>query len=225
METETPTQNNELVRVIETSGLDKTKAQVLLDKFTGYFEIASEWERKTKELIVNDISQVTEMKMAREARLFLSKKRIDIEKTRKALKEDSLREGQTIDAIAKILKNLIEPIENELEKKERFAEIKEAERKAELKAERTEKLLPYGVDTSIYPLGEMKQEAFDELYNGLKAVYDAKIEAEQKAEAERIAKEEFDCNKMLIIAGLGVKEYYQKQLGYKNDGPYVSKPL
>ena len=162
METETPTQNNELVRVIETSGLDKTKAQVLLDKFTGYFEIASEWERKTKELIVNDISQVTEMKMAREARLFLSKKRIDIEKTRKALKEDSLREGQTIDAIAKILKNLIEPIENELEKKERFAEIKEAERKAELKAERTEKLLPYAM---VLGVAKIWAKEFEGIYS------------------------------------------------------------
>lgn len=193
MKTETITQNNELVKVIETSGLDKTKAQVLLDKFTGYFEIASEWERKTKELIVNDISQTTEMKMAREARLFLSKKRIDVEKTRKALKEDSLREGQTIDAIAKILKNLIEPIEKELEGKERFAEIKEAERKDILKAERTEKLLAYTVDTTIYPLGEMKQEAFDELFNGLKNAYEAKIESEQKAEAERIAKEKAEA--------------------------------
>ena len=195
----TPTQNTELVRIIETSMLDKTKAQVLLDKFTGYFEIASEWERKTKELIVNDISQVTEMKMAREARLFLSKKRIDIEKTRKVLKEDSLREGQTIDAIAKVLKNLIEPIENELEKKEKFVEIKEAERKAELKSERTEKLLPYAVDTNIYPLEEMKQEAFDELYNGLKAIYDAKIEAERKAEEERIAKEKAEAEERARI--------------------------
>ena len=44
-------------------------------------------------------------------------------------------------------------------------------------------------------------------------------------EAERIAKQEFGCNKMLIIAGLGVKEYYRKQLGYQNDGPFVSRAL
>ncbi|HLF54616.1 MAG TPA: tRNA uridine(34) 5-carboxymethylaminomethyl modification radical SAM/GNAT enzyme Elp3 [Candidatus Nanoarchaeia archaeon] len=44
------------------------------------------------------------------------------------------------------------------------------------------------------------------------------------AEAERIAKEEFSCRKMLVISGVGVREYYYK-LGYSKDGPYVSKLL
>lgn len=43
-------------------------------------------------------------------------------------------------------------------------------------------------------------------------------------EAERIAREEFDCNKMIIISGVGVREYFYK-FGYKSDGPYVSKLL
>ncbi|MBS3124772.1 tRNA uridine(34) 5-carboxymethylaminomethyl modification radical SAM/GNAT enzyme Elp3 [Candidatus Woesearchaeota archaeon] len=43
-------------------------------------------------------------------------------------------------------------------------------------------------------------------------------------EAERIAHEEFKCTKILVIAGVGVREYYFK-LGYARDGPYVSKPL
>lgn len=44
------------------------------------------------------------------------------------------------------------------------------------------------------------------------------------AEAERIAKEEFSCKKMLVISGIGVREYYGK-LGYRRDGPYMSKEL
>ncbi|WP_288073238.1 tRNA uridine(34) 5-carboxymethylaminomethyl modification radical SAM/GNAT enzyme Elp3 [Pyrococcus sp.] len=44
------------------------------------------------------------------------------------------------------------------------------------------------------------------------------------AEAERIAREEFDAKKMLIISGVGVREYYRK-FGYRKDGPYVSKRL
>lgn len=43
-------------------------------------------------------------------------------------------------------------------------------------------------------------------------------------EAEKIAKEEFDKNKIVIISGTGIREYY-KQFGYKSDGSYVSKPL
>lgn len=42
--------------------------------------------------------------------------------------------------------------------------------------------------------------------------------------AERIAKEEYEAKKLLVLSGLGVKEYYYK-LGYKPDGVYVSKRL
>ncbi|MDO5851590.1 MAG: tRNA uridine(34) 5-carboxymethylaminomethyl modification radical SAM/GNAT enzyme Elp3 [Methanobacteriaceae archaeon] len=43
-------------------------------------------------------------------------------------------------------------------------------------------------------------------------------------EAEKIAKEEFDKNKLLIISGIGVKNYYRK-LGYHSDGVYMGKWL
>ena len=42
-------------------------------------------------------------------------------------------------------------------------------------------------------------------------------------EAEKIAKE-FNKNKIVVISGVGVKLYY-RNLGYKDDGPYVSKNL
>lgn len=43
-------------------------------------------------------------------------------------------------------------------------------------------------------------------------------------EAEKIAKNEFGCDKILVIAGVGVREYFYK-LGYRRDGAYVSKML
>ena len=43
-------------------------------------------------------------------------------------------------------------------------------------------------------------------------------------EAERIAREEYDAKKVLVLSALGVKEYYAKQ-GYKKDGVYMSKRL
>jgi elongator complex protein 3 len=42
------------------------------------------------------------------------------------------------------------------------------------------------------------------------------------AEAERIAKEELDLKKMVIISGIGAREYYRK-FKYKKEGPYMSK--
>ncbi|MBI5222965.1 tRNA uridine(34) 5-carboxymethylaminomethyl modification radical SAM/GNAT enzyme Elp3 [Candidatus Micrarchaeota archaeon] len=43
-------------------------------------------------------------------------------------------------------------------------------------------------------------------------------------EAERIAKEEFGETKMIIISGVGVREYYRKQ-GYERLGPYMARKL
>ncbi|MFH1065269.1 MAG: tRNA uridine(34) 5-carboxymethylaminomethyl modification radical SAM/GNAT enzyme Elp3 [Nanoarchaeota archaeon] len=44
-------------------------------------------------------------------------------------------------------------------------------------------------------------------------------------EAERIAKEEFNMNRMLVISGIGAKEYFRKKLGYKDEGAYVGKQI
>ncbi len=41
-------------------------------------------------------------------------------------------------------------------------------------------------------------------------------------EAEKIAKEEFNKDKILVISGIGVRDYYRK-FGYHKDGPYMSK--
>jgi len=43
-------------------------------------------------------------------------------------------------------------------------------------------------------------------------------------QAEKIAVEEFEKNKMVVISGVGVRKYYYG-LGYKLDGPYVSKKI
>ncbi|MCD4739710.1 tRNA uridine(34) 5-carboxymethylaminomethyl modification radical SAM/GNAT enzyme Elp3 [archaeon] len=41
-------------------------------------------------------------------------------------------------------------------------------------------------------------------------------------EAERIAKEDFDAKKMLVLSGVGVRDYYRKN-GYSSEGVYMSK--
>lgn len=148
------TEQNKLEIIVRDSGLDlqSPKAKALLDQFSNYFDIAADWEKKAKEIVVTDASQTAEMQMARVGRLFLRDKRIAIEKKRKELKEQALREGKAIDGMANILKALIVPIEEHLDKQEHFLEIKVAE-----EAERL------------------------------------RIEAENKAEQERIAKEKAEA--------------------------------
>ncbi|HEC81333.1 MAG TPA: tRNA uridine(34) 5-carboxymethylaminomethyl modification radical SAM/GNAT enzyme Elp3, partial [Thermoplasmatales archaeon] len=43
-------------------------------------------------------------------------------------------------------------------------------------------------------------------------------------EAGRISGEEFDCTRLFVLSGIGVKEYYRR-LGFKDDGVYLSKKL
>lgn len=45
--------DNQLQVIVEGSGLEKTKAQFILDKFTNYFEIAADWENKAKTIVVS----------------------------------------------------------------------------------------------------------------------------------------------------------------------------
>ncbi|WP_302080466.1 tRNA uridine(34) 5-carboxymethylaminomethyl modification radical SAM/GNAT enzyme Elp3 [Salinibaculum rarum] len=44
------------------------------------------------------------------------------------------------------------------------------------------------------------------------------------AEAERLATEA-GFEKLAVLSGIGVRQYYREKLGYKQDGPYVSKRL
>lgn len=185
---------NGLVKLVNESGLDKTKSQVLLENFSNYFEIASDWEKKANMLVITSVEQKAEMKMASEGRKFLKDKRVAVEHTRKALKENSLREGQTIDAIAKVLTNLIIPIEKDLEEKEKFAERQEAKRIEALNDVRTREIepyleyVPYGIE-----LGKMTDDDYKKVLSGAKLQKEAADEAERKAEQEHIAKEKAEA--------------------------------
>jgi len=44
------------------------------------------------------------------------------------------------------------------------------------------------------------------------------------AEAEKLASERYGCNKVLVISGIGAREYYRR-LRYRTDGPYMIKGI
>jgi len=183
-------ESNQLVQIVSTSGLEPTKASYILEKFTGYFAIAAEWEARAKTLVVTSPEQTTLMKMAREGRLLLKSKRVDIEKARKELKEQSLREGKAIDGIANVLKSLIEPTEEYLERQERWVEIREEERLAERKATRVAEIMALGLFPDLYDLKNMPDAAYASLVQGTKDAIERQKEAERKIEADRKYREQ-----------------------------------
>jgi elongator complex protein 3 len=44
-------------------------------------------------------------------------------------------------------------------------------------------------------------------------------------EAERIASDEFQAGRMVILSGTGAKEYYRLESGYRSEGDYMVKEL
>jgi len=68
----------------------------------------------------------------------------------------------------------------------------------------------------MVPVGEKSE-------GGL-AVQHKKLGSRLLKAAERIAAEELDARKIVVISGIGVRKYYYRH-GYELDGPYVSKKL
>jgi len=188
-------ETNEAITILDQSGLEQSKAQYILNQFQDYFKSAAELELKAKSIVVTDATQLTEMKQAREYRIALKNKRCEVENTRVKLKEQSIREGKAIDGVANVLKALIVPLEEHLEKQERFAEIAEAKRKSELAQTRKEQLAQFECDSSFYDLGNMPNEQYVDLVAGAELTYNQKIEAKKREEKERIDREAADAKR------------------------------
>lgn len=207
MSTEAPTataltivDDQKITTTLAQAGLEPATAQGLLDTFRPLFIQANEICATAERLHVTDATQVTEIKQARALRLALRTVRTTADKTRKSMKEDSLRRGKAIDGIYNVLEYAVAPVEKRLTEMEEFAERAEAARKLALKSEREAQLKPFGVDTTFYDLANMAEDAFTQLLRGImraheeklfaeaKAIEDARIAAE-KAEADRKAKE------------------------------------
>lgn len=186
---------NELAIVAKQSNLSSTKVQELLSQFGEPYKEAAQIATDAQGIIVTDENDTASMGKARAARLQLKNIRVAIEKTRKELKEESLREGKAIDGMANIIKALIVPVEEHLEKQEKFAEIKAAERKHARHIKRVEELSQYVNDISVYALEDMSDEAYAELLANAKEAKAAKLAAEKKAEEDRVAAEKAAAEK------------------------------
>lgn len=177
---------NKLIKLIESSGLNESKGNVLKQQFSDFFQIADEWEKKINSIVIDSAEQVSEMKMMDEARKFLKGKRGDIERTRKELKEASLNEGRAIDTIAKELKGIIEPLELLAGEKARFAEIQEENRLNALKEERVKTLENLGLIEFLSNGLDLKNCTEEMFQMFIDATIQRKKQAEEQAERERL---------------------------------------
>lgn len=186
-------------------GLEPDSATMLRGAFETMFAQADEWCARARSIQVTSEDQKREMKLARESRLALREIRVNAEKARKRLKEDSVRRGKAIDGIANVLKALIEPIEAHLLEQETFAERAEEARRDALRAARAEALTAYGADPSAFvDLGAMAEETWTLTIENARGAHEAKIEAAKQAEAirleaERIATEKREAERVAAV--------------------------
>lgn len=195
---ETPKQNAAMqlanvTNLVDTSGLEKTKAQTVLDQFQTFFEEASTWENKVKAIAILNKRQHDVVTPAREARLALKDVRVRAEKTKKALKENILIEGRFIDAIYNTIVAVTQPLETKLLETEKWQELEEEKRKAELKAKRLEEISPYGADTTFTDLSAMTEEAYQMYLETAKLAHAKRLEAQKQAEEDIRAKQEAEA--------------------------------
>lgn len=160
----------------------------LVEQFGALFAQAEEWRQKAHAIRVTDVSQKAEMKLARESRLALRQIRCSVENRRKELKEEALRTSQTIDGIARVFRNLVEPIEEYLEKQETFVERFEVAQREARQSERAQQLSRLEFAHAAYDLGAMPEEQFAALLELAEKMKASRDEAARKADEERIRK-------------------------------------
>lgn len=180
----------DLTQVAKKENLPSGSAAELQAAFLPFFEKAAELKEQAMSIKVERLDQTKEMASARAARLALKDIRVNTEKTRVKLKEESLRTGKAIDGMANVIKFLITPIEEYLEEQEKFGERLAEKQRAIVRDERECQAGKYLADfPQSVDLGAIDEYEFNRLYIFAKAQFDAREEAAARIEKERIERE------------------------------------
>lgn len=168
----------------------------ILAEYSPHVVKAVELCAKAEAITVTDETQTAQMAEAKSLRKEIASTRIDAEKSRKFLKEESLRKGQIIDTIYREFEKVVKPIEKRLEEAEKFAELAQAKRDEELRIKREAELAPYLAEgEQAYQYGTMSaisESAFQSILAGAKLAKQTRDT--EKAEADRLAKEKAEAD-------------------------------
>jgi hypothetical protein len=147
----------------------------------------AEAKEKALAIVVKDPTDKKAADTAHDLRMVLRSKRIEVEKTRKLLKEDALRYGQAVDAEARRITGQIEPLEDHLQTQEdivrKHAERMERERQEKLAQEKAEREAREQAEREAEEL-RLRQER--EKLEAEKAAFEAE---KRRAEEERLVAE------------------------------------
>lgn len=167
-------------------GLNKSKAEELEKTFSPMINMLKGFEKEYNNVLSLDIKDPLTAPKAKRLRLDIGRIRIETGKLKDEQKKYIKLEDKAIMGVHNILVWAVKEKEDKLKEIELYYETIEKNRIEALKNERILILDDYDMDGSNLSLGEMSTEVWDNFFNGVKTVHEAKIEAEKKAEKERI---------------------------------------
>ncbi len=158
-----------------------------LAPFDSFKESIERLKTTAETLSVKDISDKAGMALARTTRLALREIRIAVEHRRKELGEAHLRAKQAVDADARGIFAMIEPLELRLKDEEQFVEREIARLQQEKREARTAEIAPFLLAPLAVDTGIMGDTEWQATLADAKAGHQARIdrEAEALVEAER----------------------------------------
>lgn len=175
--------NLEIVKASEF-GLSEEKAEQIQNAFSPVIAEKEALTELYKPFLTAEITPELCAK-AKELRLKLVKVRTSTASIHKAEKGFFLAAGRFVDAWKNKNTVAVQQMESKLAEIENYYINLEKERIEKLTAERNALISTF---TEFYPenLGEMQDSVFENYFNGLKLAHQQKLEAEAKAEAERL---------------------------------------
>jgi hypothetical protein len=169
-------------------GIDAIQEErVLITDIINHFEEEYNLVVNSKEITKEVVEKAHSLKKV------MTKIGTTIEKIHKERKEYWLTGGRIVDKWKNENIELVEVKKKSLIPIEKHFENLENERKLRLKEERIKMLAPYEVDCTFIDLIGMPDEHFNAFVQSSKLTYEAKIEAQRKAELERIETERLDA--------------------------------
>jgi hypothetical protein len=182
-------EGTQLERVVNESGLAIQEGEEIKQSYLPFLNQLAEVQDQATKINFENPTSLDE-NIARELRLKTVKIRTVSSDLKDSRKKTYLLRGNLEQAAYNLIAASCKLAEDTFLQVEKAREIAEAKRKMELKiareieAQQYSEFIPFGID-----LGNLDETGYQNLLNGAKLQFNAKIEAEKKAEAERVEKE------------------------------------
>mgnify|MGYP007069470480 CR=1 FL=1 len=197
-------ETSDLDEVIVSSGLAIQEGEAAKQSYLPFLIQLSEVQEQSKKINYDAPTSIDE-KIARELRLQTVKIRTAAGNLKDERKKIHLLKGNLEQASYNLIAASCKVAEETFVVVEKATEMAEKKRIEDLAIDRTNEMSEY---TEIIPagIGAMNQEVYDYYLNAAKLSYEAKIQAEKKAEEDRIAKEKSDMEAKRVADELAAKE-------------------